>query len=263
LQLARRDDDVKAVILKVDSPGGEVLAADEIANAIRRFQDEPGGKPVVVSMGSLAASGGYYVSAPCQWIVANELTITGSIGVIMDGMNYRGLLDKLGVQPEVFKSGKYKDMLSSTKETDEISTEEKKMVQDLIDETFGKFKRVVQEGRDAAFKANPHTEDKVSHELAGNWADYADGRILSGAEAKKLGFVDELGDFDAAVNRAQKLANLPGKANLIEYQPVFELANLLRLLGQSDAKSVKLDLGVDFPKLRPGCQYFLMPTYLH
>ncbi len=261
LRLAKKDRDVKAVILKVDSPGGEVLASDEIANAIRKFQKDSG-KPVIVSMGSLAASGGYYVSVPSKWIVANELTITGSIGVIMHGLNYRGLLDKIGVQPEVFKSGKYKDMLSPTKTPDEITPEEKQMVQALIDETFAKFKQVVQNGRQDAFKNTPHTDSGVSQAFSPDWADYADGRILSGTEALKLGFVDELGDFDVAVNRAGKLAGISG-ASLIEYHPVFDISSLFHLLGKTDAKSVKLDLGVDIPKLRPGCQYFLLSTYLH
>jgi protease IV len=260
LKLAKEDRDVKAVILKVDSPGGEVLASDEIANAIRKFQGDSG-KPVIVSMGSLAASGGYYVSVPSKWIVANELTITGSIGVIMHGLNYRGLLDKIGVQPEVFKSGKYKDMLSPTRSPDEITPEEKQMVQALIDETFAKFKQVVQDGRQAAFKDTPHTETGVSQALSPDWADYADGRILSGTAALKLGFVDELGDFDVAVNRARKLAGISG-ASLIEYQPVFDISNLFRMLGKTDAKSVKVDLGVDIPKLRPGCEYFLSSSYL-
>ncbi len=257
LKLAGEDSRVKAVILKVDSPGGEVLASDEIANAVRRCR-----KPVIVSMGSLAASGGYYVSVPSKWIVANELTITGSIGVIMHGLNYRGLLDKIGVQPEVFKSGKYKDMLSPTKEPGEVSPEEKQMVQDLIDQTFAKFKQVVQDGRVAAFKDTPHSESGVSQALAPDWADYADGRVLSGADALKLGFVDELGDFDVAVKRANKLGG-SSTANLIEYAPVFDLSNFLRMLGQTDAKSVKVDLGVDIPRLRPGCEYFLPSTYFH
>ena len=170
LRRAQKDRDVKAVILKVDSPGGEVLASDDIAKAIRDFQMKSG-KPVIVSMGSLAASGGYYVSAPCRWIVANELTITGSIGVIMHGLNYRGLLDKIGVRPEVFKSGKYKDMLSGTKEPEEISQEERDMVQKLIDETFHKFKDVVRDGRDAAYSSN----NRQGRKLAPDWEDYADG----------------------------------------------------------------------------------------
>ena len=135
------------------------------------------------------------------------------------------------------------------------------MVQDMVDETFAKFKSVVQKGRESAFDANPHTEAGISHELNQNWTNYADGRILSGTEAKRLGLVDELGDFDVAVKRAQKLAGV-SSADLVQYQPVFELANLFRLLGKSDAKGVKIDLGVDVPKLRAGYLYFLAPNYI-
>lgn len=261
LKLAREDRDVKAVVLKVDSPGGEVLASDEIAKAISEFQSPKGsnpGKPVIVSMGNLAASGGYYVSVPSEWIVANELTITGSIGVIMSGYNYRGLLDKVGVRPQVFKSGKFKDMLSPTKTEDEITPEEKEMVQKLINETFGKFKSVVKQGRNSAYERNNGTGVKLNS----NWEDYADGRILSGTEAKQLGFVDELGDFDTAVDRAKAIANITGGAELIEYQPIFDLSNILHLFGKSDAKAVKIDLGLDIPKLRAGYPYFLSSTYL-
>src|SRR5208283_1437517 len=141
LKAAQEDRKVKAVILRVDSPGGEVLAADEIKRAIAEFETggkgKPG-KPVIASMGSLAASGGYYVSAPCQWIVANEMTITGSIGVIMDAWNYRGLMDKIGLRPDVYKSGKFKDMLSGSRSTNEIPAGEREMVQKLIDEVYGK-----------------------------------------------------------------------------------------------------------------------------
>src|SRR5215472_3304798 len=127
-QLDRAKDDrrVKAVILKVDSPGGEVLASDEIYRALADFQKDSS-KPVVCSMGSLAASGGYYISSPCRWIVANDLTITGSIGVILSSWNYRGLMDKVGLLPQTFKSGKFKDMLSGSKEPDKITQEEKDM----------------------------------------------------------------------------------------------------------------------------------------
>jgi len=256
LKRARAESDVKAVVLKVDSPGGEVMASDDIAKAIREF--EKSGKPVVVSMGSLAASGGYYVSAPCRWIVANELTITGSIGVIMSGLNYRGLLDKVGVRPEVFKSGKFKDMLSSTKEPEEISPEERKMIQDLIDETFRKFKSVVRDGRNAAYADNNLQGGK----LAADWEDYADGRILSGVEAKRLGFVDEIGDFETALDRARKLAGIQG-AEVVMYQQIFDFSNLFRLFGKTDVKPVKIDLGFELPKLTPGCMYFLSSTYIH
>jgi protease IV len=259
LKRAKSDNLVKAVILRVNSPGGEVLAADEIARAITKFRKESS-KPVVVSMGSLAASGGYYVSAPCDWIVANELTITGSIGVIMHGFNYRGLMDKVGVRPEVYKSGKFKDMLSGTKKPEEILPEEREMVQALIDETFGKFKDVVRTGRAASYKAHQ------GRKLSSDWESYADGRILSGTEAEKLGFVDELGDLDVAVTKAKELSQIgKGDANLVQYQPLFDLSNLFRIFGESNAKSptIKLDLGIDTPNIKAGYLYFLAPTYIH
>jgi protease-4 len=258
LKRAKEDSDVKAVILRVDSPGGEVLAADEIATAIRKFQKDSK-KPVVVSMGSLAASGGYYVSTPCEWIVANELTITGSIGVIMEGFNYRKLMDKVGIAPEVYKSGANKDMMSPFREPEEISLQEKQMVQSMINETFSKFKDVVNDGRKDAFSRN----EGKGKALKSNWTDFADGRILSGKEAMDLGLVDELGDFDAAVDRTKGLAHITGDATLVQYQAPLELFNLFRMLGQTDAKSVKLDLGVDLPKLRTGCMYYLLPSYIH
>jgi len=258
LKRAEDDDKVKAVILKVDSPGGEVLASDEISRAISEFQKKPRGKPVVCSMGSLAASGGYYVSAPCRWIVANDLTITGSIGVILSTWNYRTLMDKVGVRPETFKSGKYKDMLSGTREPDSITQEERDMVQSLINETYGKFTNVVATGRSWARDAN---KDK-GRSLSEGWPDYADGRILSGTEAFKLGFVDELGSFDDAVKRAKTITGIR-EANLIEYQQRFDLSDLFRLFGQTDSKAVKVDLGLDVPKLQAGQLYFLSPTFLH
>jgi len=257
LSLAAEDEDVKAVLLKVDSPGGEVLASDDIYRYIEDFQKKSG-KPVVASMGSLAASGGYYVSAPCQWIVANELTITGSIGVIMQGYNYRRLMDKVGVQPMVFKSGKFKDMLSGDKPLEEVQPEEKKMVQDLIDETFGKFKQIVADGRKQAGTKNKGG----GRPLVDNWSEYADGRILSGRQAHELGFVDELGSFETAVARALKLANIPD-ADLITYRRPFDFANIFRIFGKTEATTLKVDLGFDLPKLQVGRLYFLSSSVLH
>jgi protease-4 len=252
LDRAADDDRVKAVILKVDSPGGEVMASDEINKAIVKFQDESH-KPVICSMGSLAASGGYYISAPCRWIVANELTLTGSIGVIMEGLNYRGLMDKIGVAPNVYKSGKYKDMLSGMRETNEIPAGEQKMVQDLIDETFQKFKSVVADGRGKAHEINK-TEGKA---LAFDWADFADGRVVSGAQALTLGFVDELGDFDDAVDRTEKIAGIQN-ADLVEYRERRDFSDFLSMFGQSSqSHDIKLDLGVNMPKLQAGERYFL------
>src|SRR5581483_3348507 len=267
LELARDDSRVRAVILKVDSPGGEVLASDEIYQAIKRFQEgEPGhtGKPVIASMGNLAASGGYYVSAPCRWIVANELTITGSIGVIMHTWNYRGLMNKVGLEPEVYKSGKFKDMLSGSRDKTSIPPEdlakEKAMVQGLINEVYGKFKGVVAEGRTNAYNLNKDGKEP-GHQLASNWADYADGRVLSGTEAQKLGFVDELGNFDDAVKRARTIANVT-QANVVKYEQRYDLGDIFRIFGETEAQSrtLKVDLGVEMPKLQAGHLYFILPT---
>ncbi len=257
LEKAEQDPEVKAVVLRVDSPGGEVMASDDIAKALGAFQEDSE-KPVVVSMGNLAASGGYYVAAPCRWIVANEMTITGSIGVIMSGFNYRGLMDKVGLQPVVYKSGKFKDMLSGSRKPEDVSPEEQKMVQSLIDEVYGRFKNVVAEGRTAANKSNASDGRK----LVENWASYADGRVFSGSQAYELGFVDELGDFDTAVERA---IDISGEldANVVEYRQVVEFADLFRMFGQSEPATVKVDLGVQAPNLKPGLLYFLYTEYIN
>jgi len=264
LKTAGNDSDVKAVILKVNSPGGEVLASDDINAAITKFQEDTH-KPVVASMGTLAASGGYYISVPCRWIVANELTITGSIGVIMDSWNYRTLMDKVGIRPHVFKSGRFKDMLSGEREpdTNKLSPEEQKtreeenqMVQSLIDETFSKFKQVVKIGRTHAAGEN----DGKGKALADNWQDYADGRVLSGRHAMELGFVDELGDFQVAVKRAEKLANI-SSASLVEYRVAFDIQSVVsHLFGKTAAPALKIDLGIGPPTLQAGCLYYILPT---
>lgn len=257
LKMAARDKAVKAVILKVDSPGGEVMASDRISRAIAEFQEKHG-KPVVAAMGGLAASGGYYVSAPCQWIVANELTITGSIGVIMHSFNYRGLLDKVGLYPQVFKSGKFKDMLSGTKKLEDIDPKEKEMIQDMIDETYKKFISVVGEGRRRAGKKN----NGVGRSLVENWEQYADGRVLTGRQAFELGFVDEQGSFATALARTKKLAKI-GDANVVRYHEPLSLANFFGAFGKAQTRTLKVDLGMDFPKLQVGRLYFLSPTVLH
>jgi len=266
LKMAQRDNDVKAVILKVDSPGGEVLASDEINRAITRFQEQTH-RPVVASMGTLAASGGYYISAPCRWIVANELTITGSIGVIMHGYNYRQLMDKIGIHPQVFKSGRFKDMLSGEREEKNLSPDEQRtrdqedqMVQSLIDETFAKFKQVVKTGRERAAQLNMGK----GKPLVEDWQDYADGRVLSGRQALDFGFVDELGDYDTALKRAESLAKI-SSASVVQYRMPMDLGSMLfRLFGKTDVPAIKVDIGMDLPKLQAGRMYFIAPmTVLH
>ncbi|MGA2174149.1 MAG: signal peptide peptidase SppA [Verrucomicrobiota bacterium] len=268
LKMAEHDSDVKAVILKVNSPGGEVLASDEINQALAKFQ-ERSHKPAIASMQTLAASGGYYISAPCRWIVADELTLTGSIGVIMHGYNYRQLMNKIGIRPQVFKSGRFKDMLNGEREPDDekLSPEERKtrdeedrMVQSLIDQTYDKFKEVVKTGREHAAKEN----NGKGKTLVDDWQDYADGRIFSGKQALAFGFVDELGDFETAVKRAQILANVPS-ASLVEYRMPFDFGSVLaHIFGKTEAPAIKVDLGVELPRLEAGRLYFIAPmTVLH
>ncbi|MCP5521449.1 MAG: signal peptide peptidase SppA [Verrucomicrobiales bacterium] len=241
LERAGKDAAVRAVILRIDSPGGEVLAADDIARAIADFQQEQN-KPVIATMEGLAASGGYYVAAPCRWIVANPLTLTGSIGVIMSGYNYRGLMDKAGVRPVVFKSGRMKNMLSGSRAEDEIPPEEAELLNALIRETFDRFKQVIAEGRGTR--------------LQENWQNFADGRIFLGTEALELGFIDQLGDFDDAVSKAKALVGI-SEASLIRYDAPRRLGGLLRLLGEAGDAKVHVDLGVNLPKMEIGRPYFL------
>lgn len=257
LQLAAEDENVQGVLLRIDSPGGEVLASDDIYREIERFQKETG-KPVVGSMSGLAASGGYYIAAPCRWIVANPLTITGSIGVILHSYNYRGLLDKVGIQPQVFKSGRFKDMLSGEKPPDEILPETREMFQAMIDEAFDRFREVVHEGRSWAQSQNNGDGQSLSRD----WETYADGRILSGKQAFEFGFVDELGNFDKASERMEEILGVQG-FYLVQYQRHLGLGDFLQLFGSADSNRIEVDLGFDFSQIQAGRLYFLAPNYLN
>jgi protease-4 len=263
LDRAADDERVKAVILRVDSPGGEVLASDEIYRALHRFQTNTD-IPVIASMGSIAASGGYYISAPCRWIVANELTITGSIGVIFHTYNYRALMDKVGVRPGVVKSGKLKDMLSPDKRPEDELPEERAILAGMIDESFARFVSIIVAGR--GWAAHQNEEDKITEgrTLAPNWRDFADGRILSGNQALNLGLVDEIGNFDTAVSRALALANIDA-AKVVTYELPPNYSNLLRLLGKTENRALQVNVGgIDLsPRLPQGRLYFMSPLHLH
>lgn len=183
LDRARSDFSVKAIVLKVDSPGGSVGASQEIAQEIRETE-----KPVVVFMGDMAASGGYYISAPADKIVAKEGTLTGSIGVISQFMDLSGLYEKLGIKTETIKSGEHKDMFSR-----ELTEKERGSWQALSDELYGQFIEEVAEGR------NLDVEEVKK---------LATGELFSGTQAKKLGLVDELGGYRDAIDLAAELAGI-------------------------------------------------------
>jgi len=263
LERIARDSAIRAVVLRVDSPGGEVLASDEIHNALQHFQTNRG-IPVVACMGSLAASGGYYVSAPCRWIVAHPLTLTGSIGVLFHGYNYRGLMDKIGIRPDIVKSGKLKDMFSGQLRPEEELPEEKAILRELVSESFQRFKQVVRDGRDWAYRQNAGNSDDTGRALARNWEEFADGRILSGNQAFDLGLVDELGGLDTAVARARSLAGI-SRATVVSFQSPPRFGDLFPFpfLGVSarEPVSVRLEGLPSMPPLPEGRLLYLSPLH--
>ncbi|MFA5322901.1 MAG: signal peptide peptidase SppA [Smithella sp.] len=189
-----RDDSIVAVVLRVDSPGGGVAASQEIYDAVIELRKK---KKVVVSMGSIAASGGLLVSCAADKIVANPGTITGSISAIMHFANFEELMKKVGVKSMVVKSGEYKDIGSPTRE---MTPQEKVIVQELVDDIYNQFVDVIVRDR------------KLPREKV---LEIADGRVFSGRKAKELGLVDSLGDMSSAAKLACKLAGKEGKYDLV------------------------------------------------
>jgi protease-4 len=235
-QLGKAEEDaaVKAIILRIDSPGGEVAPCQEILEEIEQFKQS---KPVVVSMGSMAASGGYYISCEADRIVALPSTLTGSIGVIAQIPNLKGLFDKLGIEMQTFTAGEYKDMYAGCRN---LTPEEQEIMQNLVDEFYEQFIDVVAEGRGM-------DKEEVR--------SLATGQLYTGVAAKELGLVDELGGLDKAVEVATELSG--AVAPKVEYykpkaisilSELFELSsselsNLLRLrlLGLSGEDIVLLE----------------------
>ncbi|MEQ1862666.1 MAG: signal peptide peptidase SppA [Chthoniobacteraceae bacterium] len=244
LRQAAGDENVKAVVLHIDSPGGEVTASDIIYNAVRKFRDEKK-KPVVVCMGSLAASGGYYVACGASHIIANETTFTGSIGVIMESFKYKALFDKVGVEFVTFKSGKMKDMLSGARD---MTDEEKEYVQKMIMQTYDKFVGIVAKERKLPV-------DDLRNGVA-------DGRVISGKDALEAKLVDQVGEIEDAYAKAAALGQAKN-ARVVRYVAPYGFGRFLRLLGQADGeKQVRVELpGAMAPRLEPGKAYYL-PSYL-
>jgi protease IV len=239
LQQARDDDRVKAIVLEIDSPGGEVTASDQIYNAVVKARAK---KPVVVYMDSLAASGGYYVSCGGKFLMANETTITGSIGVIIQTLNYEQLFNKIGLAAVVFKSGKFKDMLNGARP---VTPEERELVQTFIMRTYDKFLGIVAKERN------------LPADLLRNTV--ADGRILSGRDALDHKLIDELGQLEDAFTKAKQLGNAP-EAKVVKYGPPFSLSRFFRVFGQMESK-IELQLPKQLvPQLESGRAYFL-PSY--
>ncbi len=196
LNQVRKDDSVKAVVIKVDSPGGAVGASQEIYRAIEKLRDE---KPVIVSMGNVAASGGYYVSAAATEIFANPGTITGSIGVIIQHVDFSKVLDKLGIKVNNIKSGKNKDILYPNKP---LTPEQKKLLEKTVLDVYDQF-------LDAIVKYRPIAKEALKK--------YADGRVFSGKQAKKLNLVDKIGNIEDAIEEAKNKSQFK-EAIVVEFK---------------------------------------------
>jgi protease-4 len=241
LAQAREDSRVKAIVLEIDSPGGEVTAADQIYNAVLQARAK---KPVVVYMDSLAASGGYYVSCGGKFLMANETTITGSIGVIIQTLNYEQLFNKLGLAAVVFKSGKFKDILNGARP---ITPEERELIQSFVMQTYDKFLGIVAKERGVSAETLRNT--------------IADGRILSGRDALNNKLIDALGQLEDAFNKAKQLGNAP-EATVIKYGPPFSLSRFFRAFGQTGDSKLQLELPKQLvPQLESGRAYFLPSFY--
>jgi protease-4 len=190
----REDDSIKAIVLRIDSPGGVVGPAQEIFREVRKTVGE---KKIIASMGAIAASGGYYVAAGTDGIMANPGTITGSIGVIIGYTNFEEILQKIGLYPVVVKSGEFKDMGSPVRK---MTEREKKLLQDFVDSTHRQFVAAVAEGRKMDLS-------KVKA--------IADGRIITGEDAKSLGLVDRLGNIEDAIEWAGRMGGIKGKISAV------------------------------------------------
>ena len=202
-----KDTSIKAIVLRIDSPGGGVAPSQEIYEEVRKAVAK---KKIVVSMGSVAASGGYYIAAPATKIVANPGTLTGSIGVIMEIPNIESLMNKIGVKTEVIKSGQHKDIASIFRG---IKKEEREILQDVLDNVHEQFVEAVAEGR------------KMVHD---DVKRIADGRIFTGQQALKVGLVDELGNLEDAMKAAAKLSGIKGEPVVVTKKEKFSFIDLLR-----------------------------------
>ena len=211
IRRAKADPSVKAVVLRVNSPGGGVVASDEIYQELKRL-----GKPIVASMGDTAASGGYYIAMAASKVYANPNTVTGSIGVIAQTTNVEELLDKIGVRITTVKSAPFKDLLSPYRPS---TDEERAILQRLIDESYDQFVGIVAEGR----RLDPARARTL-----------ADGRIYSGRQAQELGLLDTLGGLPDAIEEAGRLGGIRGRPRVIELRgPVSPFAAFLGMWGRT------------------------------
>ncbi len=203
------NESVKAILLRIDSPGGAVAPSQEIYEEVKKIRDE-GKKKIVTSMGSVAASGGYYIASVSDKIVANPGSITGSIGVIMELANVSGLMKKVGVESVIIKSGKYKDIGSVFRA---MTKEERDLLQGLMDDVHDQFIEAVAVGRDI------EKEQLIP---------IADGRVFTGRQARELGLVDEIGNMQDAIRITADMVGIVGEPSILEKKKRFSFMDIIR-----------------------------------
>lgn len=239
IEQAAEDPHVKAIIVAIDSPGGEVTASDVLYNSLRQLKAE---KPVVVYFNSIGASGAYYTACGANWIMCNDTTFTGSIGVIISTLNYRDLFGKVGLESVTFKSGKFKDMLNGARE---MTTDEKEYVQGLVMQSYDRFVGIV--------AASRKLDEKQLR------AGVADGRILSGTDALAARLVDQLGYIEDAYAKARELGQAPD-AEIIRYSRSYNFDRFLRLFGEAHAAKLQIEFPGKNYALQPG-RIYLLPSF--
>jgi protease-4 len=243
LEQAINDEKVKAIVLRVNSPGGEVTASDTLYHAVKEAAKK---KQIVVYMDSMAASGGYYLSCGATKIVANETTLTGSIGVIIQTLNYSQTFGKLGLETLTFVSGNFKDTLHGARP---MRDDEKAYVQGLVNQMYDKFLTIVSDARGLS-------KEQLK-------AGIADGRVFTGAEAKQKKLVDQIGYIEDAYALARQLAVSPD-ATVVKYQRHSSLSDLFGVLGQAKAAQGKVNIDISdrlLPRLEAGRMY-LLPSHM-
>jgi protease IV len=213
----RKDESIKAIVVRIDSPGGGIGPSQEIYTEIMRTRSE---KPIIASLGSVAASGGYYIASATQKIIANPGTVTGSIGVIVEYTNIQEILKKVGLSAVVIKSGKFKDIGSPVRD---ITDSEKEFLQNFVDELHMQFVNHAAEGRG------------IDSEII---AKLADGRIYTGQKAMELNLIDELGNFEDSIQLAGKIAGIEGEVVPVYPQP--DKVSFFKELTQSLIKDINI-----------------------
>ncbi len=243
LDLAAKDDDVRALLLRVNSPGGSVAASETLYHAVERWKQETG-RPVVAYFDGIATSGGYYVAMAADELVAHPTTITGSIGVIMSGINLAGLMERYGVTDQSFTSGSFKDAGSPLRK---MRPEERAHLEGIVDDLHARFQRVVERGR-------PELDSAKIEELA-------DGRIFTARQAAELGLIDRVGHLEHAVRAVEQRIGAEESRVVVYARPSEYRSNLYSRRGGPPVQLVDIDLlPFEASRLEPGFYYLWPPA---